>query len=120
MIDYQAWRGDTIAARAIAAWQRIQDRPTTLIVRRTGAALAAQTVRVDYTVGGREDEDVELNPHSLPGIARVLIYGVRGHATQPDTDLRRGDRAVIMGGEVEIVAVAFPPGELIATAELRF
>jgi hypothetical protein len=101
------------------AWRRIHDRPTTITIRRGGAALSAQTVRIEPLLGAREDDDRELNAAALPGVARAIVFGVRGHPTAADTNIQRGDRFIYSGGEAEVTAVVQLPGEVQALCEVR-
>lgn len=90
------WRGTsrlsapTASERAAAAWARINRKPDTITVIRAGVAQAAQVVRIEWNTG-MESKEVGLNSGSA---ARnyVRIFGIQGHNTQADTDLRRGDK----------------------------
>ena len=104
-------QGIGAAARAVRAWQRIQDRPTAMSTFRLGTA---QTVRIEYRQAGEQQSEGGTLSRQA-----VLIFGVIGHpdGTVLDTDLRQGDRFVLDGSEYEIVAVMRYPGELQAIAE---
>jgi hypothetical protein len=122
MPDFEGWLGsDPIrpAARAVAAWRRITDRPTSITIRRSGAALAAQTVRIEWSGYAREDEDRDVAADALPGVGRLTVFGVRGHASIADTDIQRGDRFTLGAAEVEVIALLLPPGEVQAVCEAR-
>jgi len=121
MPDFDNWRGytralDRDAARAAAAWERIQDEPTTIIVYRNGAAQAAQTVRLVWQQA-RPDEGVSATGKAA--IMQLVILGVRDHpdASVSDTDLAGGDRFVHDGQQYQVVDVVTLPGEVQAYTE---
>ncbi len=105
------WQSIDAGARAVRAWQRIQDRPTSITVFRLDTA---QTVRIEY----RQPTEQQV---SIGAAARqvVTVFGVVGHPdeTIADTDVQRGDRFVLGESEYEIVEVVYYPGELQATGE---
>lgn len=123
MPDFDAWRANE-QARAIEAWGRISEQPTTITIRRGTASggslmLDPQTVRVEYGSSAREDLDVRRGLNITPGVQRAVVFGVRNHPTVDDTDIQRSDRFVIDTAEFEVVAVIPAPGELQAICEAR-
>ncbi len=118
MPDFAAWRG-TDAARAAAAWARIEAQPTTITIRRGTETLAAQTVRIEYGDSAREDLDLRAGLNVVPGVQRAVVFGVRGHPTAADTDIERGDRFVIGATEFEVIGVITAAGEVQAICEAR-
>ncbi len=100
--------------RASAAWNRIQDKPTSVTVLRGNETLAAQTVRLEYRAMPGE----AAGGAGLASVRRVVVFGVRDHATAANTDLKKGDRFVLNGSqEYRVIDVVVYPGELQATAE---
>jgi hypothetical protein len=76
--------------RAAHAWRRINDKWTvvTSVAFRTsaGVTLAAQSVRI-------ESDNTATPAESAAGAApkrKVIVYGVRNHATLTDTDIKEG------------------------------
>jgi len=118
MPDLNAWlsqrgrRGLPTTARAVRAWQRILDRPSSVVVYRGGTAQAAQTVRVEFgdVVNARRDA-------GEASARTVTLLGVADHPEAADTDLRKGDRFTLAGAQYEVVDVIAAPGEIQARAE---
>jgi hypothetical protein len=104
--------------RAALAWRRIQDRPVSIVLAREGAGdLAAQTMRLesDNTVSDTTSSGTNMQT----AIQKVTLFGVRDHATIPDTDIERSDRFRIDGVRYEVMALMTPPGEVQAVCEAR-
>lgn len=94
-LDFGSWLSTSsdfapsASDRAVAAWSRIQDKPTSITITRKDTDLSAQTVRVEYSTGGTEQK-------SEGGVGTsaersVIIFGIKDHPTEDDTDIRRGD-----------------------------
>lgn len=120
MPDFQAWKrgGKAISGspRAVDAWRRIQDKPTQIIiVRDLGGALAEQTVRVEWS---GEVRDV-MGQVGTVGERQITVFGVQGHPTVPDTDIRRGDQFALDGVQYKVVDVLVTLGEIQARVEAR-
>lgn len=118
MPDFAAWRDDT-AARAEAAWGRIQQHSTRITIRRAGAPIAEQTVRIGLSSSAREDMDVRRGLNVVPGVQRAVAFGIRSHPTVPDTDIQHGDRFIVGATEYEVIGVVTLPGEVQAFCEAR-
>ncbi len=118
MPDLATWRKDP-AAIAVATWRRIQDHPTAITIRRAGAALDPQTVRIEFSDSAREDLDVRRGLNITPGVQRAVVFGVMGHPTVTDTDIQRADRFVIGVTEYEVIGVIAAAGEVQAVGEAR-
>jgi hypothetical protein len=90
------WQGNSFplpswlagADQAVDTAQVIADKTTSIVVRRNGADLAAQIVRIEELGGPGETR----GQNATVANAGVLIVGYRGHPTIADTDLKRGDR----------------------------
>lgn len=101
------------ASRAVTNWQRVLERPTTIVVERLGYA---QQVRLSYARNVfRESE------HAGETISReVVVYGVVGHPdpTVPDTVLMPNDVFRIDGSGTEYIIedVIQVPGGIQAIA----
>ena len=54
---------------------------------------------------------------STKGVIEVTLFGVQGHATVADTDIRTGDRFVLDNTEYEVSHVVKTTGEVQAHAE---
>lgn len=116
MPNMDNWPGSNILgrpnaqARAAAAWQRIQDKPSVITV--VGSA-TPQTVRIEFD---------NSNPRTVDGtpaaadVATLIIFGIRDHATLPDTALATGDRIIFDNEEYEVQDVVKTIGEIQARA----
>jgi hypothetical protein len=102
----------TAAARAADAWQRIQDKPTSITIRRNGTAQTAQTVRIEFddTATERITDNVSV------GLQTLIVFGVRGHATVTDTDIKPGDKFIAAKKEYEVLSLIHTTGEIQAIA----
>lgn len=78
----------TQATRAASTWVWISQNPSEITVSRGNTTLDAQTVRIESQIDVSE-------PASESGKAAkrmITLFGVVGHPSIADTDLRRGDR----------------------------
>ncbi len=98
------------ADRAAAAWSRIQDKPTSIIIVRDGVAQTAQTVRIEY---GNVSNEVQ-TAIGRNSVQDVVIFGIRNHLTLPDTDIRRGDTINIQSARYEVESILHTLGEVQA------
>ena len=104
-----------IQMRAQDAVKRIGEKPASVVFRRAnGTTLAAQTVRLEL------DNRASLSTSTAGSAPRmgVIVYGIRGHATLPDTDMKEGYRfnygadayriedIILQSGEIQGIAVA--------------
>lgn len=105
------------AQRAAMAWERIQDRPTSITVTRgTGTGrvtLAAQTVRLEWDDTSRRLDQAL----TTTTVSQVIVFGIRSHATLADTNLKTGDRFNADGTAYEVMTVVKPPGEIQAVCQ---
>ena len=117
MVTPLAWyahrHDDVSAQRAVAAWGRIQDNASSITIMRGSSNLSAQTVRVELVREGQDQPGMA----GEAGMWRAMVFGVRDHPTETDTDIQKGDRFVYGGSEYRVIAVAQWPGEVQATAE---
>lgn len=121
MPDVTSWLGGGAAIdpapRAIAAWTRIQHKPSAIQLKRHGVSglMAAQTVRIEYsdTRGGSE----VTGAGGKSSQQYLIIFGIRDHPTLPDTDIKRGDQLTIEGLQLRIIETVLTLGEIQAKAE---
>lgn len=118
MPDVTTWLLDTEAIdpepRAVLAWRRINDKPSSVSFRTAaGATLAAQTVRLEHDSRASQ-------PVSAAGpaaVRAVTIFGVRQHPTVTDTNVAAGYRFILDGEEYRVVDVVKTLGEVQAYCE---
>lgn len=99
--------------RAVRAWNRINDKPTSIVVKRNGTIMAAQTVRLEYAQGGL----MESTNIGSVGSQSVTVYGILSHPVAANTDIKIGDRFVYGGKEYEIKSTIITIGEIQGQAE---
>jgi hypothetical protein len=117
-IDISAWLGDTTAIseteRAALAYRRILDKPTSVVFKTAaGVTLAAQTVRVESDSIARP----AMSAAGLAPVRRVVVFGIKGHATLADTNMAEGYRFVLGNDELRIVDIILTLGEIQGLAE---
>jgi hypothetical protein len=107
------------AARAADAWRRINEKPATIIlIRSTGttkAAVAAQTVRVEYD--NQKSVPESSGAAGVSSVQRITLFGIRGHDTEDDTDIRRDDQFSYDSLKFRVVSVIKQTGEVQAKCE---
>lgn len=121
MLDFNAWleRGaEPLAAdgRASAAWRRIQEKPTEITVVRDETVLDPQTVRIEYSTLTIAQELTGGAGNS--GHQTAIVFGIRGHATLPDTDIERNDLFTAEGLQFRIISLTLTTGEIQGMAEV--
>lgn len=106
--DLAANPTNTEQLRAALAWRRINDKSSSIAFRTpTGTTLAAQTLRV-------ESDNRASMSESAAGAAptrKVIVFGIRNHATLADSDIKEGYRCVISNDEYRCVDVIDTLGE---------
>lgn len=119
MPNFSAWLIDltpmlSASDRAVLAWRRINDKPSSIVVKRDGTVLPPQTVRLEYS----ESEHHSIGEAGGVSVVRkVIVFGIANHPTLPDTDLQYGDRFAVDGVVFHVQMVMPTLGELQATAE---
>lgn len=100
--------------RARLAKRRIDRDPVTLaIVRNGGANPAEQAVRI--VMDGRTSPQILDSGDGVTANRRDgLLFGIRNHPTESDTDVQRGDLFRLNGQLYLVEAVTFLPGEVQA------
>ncbi len=119
MVDINAWlaSGNTApntTQRAVDAWKRISDKPTSITVNRNGTALPAQTVRIEYSESERV---VTGEANGMSAVRDVVVFGVKNHPSITDTNLQYGDLFAYDGQIFKVVFVMSTTGEIQANAE---
>lgn len=123
-IDFGGWLGvsgdlsalptATEEERAALAYARILDKPSSVAFKTpAGTVLTAQTVRLE------SDNSASL-AESEAGRAprrKLIIFGVRNHATVTDTDMAEGYRFVSGNDEYKVVDIIETLGEVQGIAE---
>ena len=101
--------------RAYDTARVIADKPTSITVRRAGATLDAQTVRLEVS----SHMPAQANgPNVTSTNLQTVVVGYKNHPTIADTDVQRGDRFFAGGQMYEVVQVlADVPDRLLAIAE---
>jgi hypothetical protein len=102
--------------RSITAWTRIQRNPTSIQIKRDrDSVMDAQTVRIEFPSSGHLSGESGVSASS--GMA--IVFGIKDHAIQDDTDIEVGDRFVVSGNQYLVMFVAEYPGEIQATCEVQ-
>lgn len=121
MVNFSNWLGtDTVLPdgynRAELVGVRIQEKPTSIVIMRDGAAdLAAQTVRIE-PMGYSSETEGQIN---TPSQATLVIMGYKGHPTVADTNIRRGDRFVAHDVLYDVIEVVHSfTDRVVATARV--
>jgi hypothetical protein len=103
-----------IRQRAGDAYRRISEKPTDVVFYDAeGLPLAAQTLRIEYDSSASASESVA----GAVSTRKLILFGINGHATQPDSDIKKGYRFVREAREYEVVSVIFQSGEVQATCQ---
>lgn len=106
---------DKEGERAALAYRRIQDKPTSVAFRTpAGATLAAQMVRIESDTSASMAE-------SAAGAAakrKVIVFGIRNHATLPNTQVGEGYRFIWAEDQYTVVDVILTLGEVQAICEV--
>lgn len=102
------------ATRAALAWRRIQDKPTSVAFRTpSGSTLSAQSVRVE----NESSASPTMSAAGKSAARRVVVFGIKGHATEADTDVAEGYRFILGGDEYRVQSIVLTIGEVQAFAE---
>lgn len=103
--------------RAVAAWGRINDRPSSITLYRDRVVLptGAQTVRLEYSEATTSAQ--KEGKAGMPSERQLIVFGVRDHPTVSNTDIERGDRFKHGGDWYSVVDVIRLPGEVQAYTE---
>lgn len=98
-----------IQMRAEDAVRRISEKPTTVVFKRAnGTTLPAQVVRLEW-------DNRSATLASVAGAGprmNLVIYGIRGHASLADTDMKEGYRFNFAGDAYRIEDIILQSGEV--------
>jgi hypothetical protein len=101
------------AYRAQRAWMRINDKPTNITIKRSGATVSAQTVRVELdSIANDINGD-----NAMPGRQRCVVFGIKDHPTLAATNIQEGDRFTVNKKAYEVISVIHLPGAIQAVGE---
>lgn len=124
MADASAWAGfgttTDASDRADAAWDRINEKPSSIRFIRGNnpkVTLPAQTIRIEYS--NQTSNSEPKGGAGMSGSQRAIIFGIRGHETEPDTDVLRDDRFAFNGQQFRVITVIFQTGEKQAMCEAQ-
>lgn len=121
MADASAWIGagttTAEADRAADAWERITEKPKSIVIRRGNTTLAAQTVRLEYSNSQSNAE--AKGGAGVSSVQQAIVFGIRGHETLPDTNIRRDDRFEDGGRQIRVISVIYQTGEVQAKCEVQ-
>lgn len=116
MPDIRAYaRGAAVTeSRAGDAWERIQDKPHSMIVLRGKTTLSAQTVRVEIE---NATSNVAGQGGANASSQKATVFGTFNHPTRPNLDIKPGDIFEYRGGRYRVSGVVEQIGEIQATCE---
>jgi len=103
------------ADRAIAAWDRIQRKPHSIVIRRGSSTLSAQTVRVEFKKSANLIRVPDANAENYE--RAVVVFGVKDHPDDAvaDTDIQAGDKFGLNAERFTVHDIVLLPGEIQAT-----
>lgn len=120
MGSFSAWLGDggmtapSESVRAALAWRRIGHKSESVQFRTpAGTTLPPQVVRVEHDSGA----GTATSEAGAGQVRKAVIFGIKGHATLPDTDIKEGYRCVLGGAEYRCVGTLLTIGEVQANME---
>lgn len=114
MPNFKNWGN---ANRAADAWERISERPTSILIVRGGVNQPAQTVRLEMDNTASE---ITGDGGTIISVRRGTIFGVKGHPSPsvPDTVLKKGDQFAINKVQHVVVSVIEQKGEIQAICQV--
>jgi hypothetical protein len=121
MADASAWlgigAGTTGSDRADDAWRRITEKPVTITIKRGSVTLDPQTGRFEYS--SQQGSQEAKGGAGMSSVQKGIFFGIRGHATEADTDIQRDDRFTLDGVQLRVVSVIKQTGEVQANCEVQ-
>lgn len=97
------------AQRAALAWRRISEKPSSITIVRVGAA---QTVRIESSGSSKRKGSA-----GETAVREVVVFGIRDHDAEDDTDIKRKDRFVYQNEEYQVTDIVLTLGEVQARCE---
>lgn len=104
---------EMVAQYAVDQWNHIQRHRQSITLVRGATTLAAQTVSIQP---GNEEHQAEINGVSVT-VRDIVIFGVVGHPTVADTDIKKGDQFAYLGRLYKVTDVIVNEGSKQAWAE---
>lgn len=101
--------------RSVDAWRRISEKPTSIIVVRGNADLPAQTVRLEWN---NTTNEITGAGNTIVSVQRATLFGVKGHQTIADTNIKKGDRFKAHDMIFRVLSVIPQTGEIQALCEV--
>lgn len=113
MPNLNAWFGESLGPLDAAQMSEdaaliIGDKPSSVQINRTGSGTfigapngVAQMIRQEAI----SDPSKIVGLNLASGEQGVLVYGYRGHATIPDTDIKKGDWYISDGFKVTVIDI---------------
>jgi hypothetical protein len=102
------------AQRAINAWLRIGDKPSSITIYRNAVAQTAQTVRLEFDDGTKQDTLSKAG--GTTNERELVIFGVKDHPTITATNLQDDDTFSYENQNYQVKGVINLPGEVQARA----
>lgn len=98
------------------AWRLIERKPVSLVITRgTSTQLPAQTVRVELSNAQVEKQG---GSGALAVMRDAVVFGVSGHETIDDTDIKRNDRFEYKNREYRVLDINEVVGGIQAHCEV--
>lgn len=101
--------------RADDAWARINDKSSSIKLVRKDTTLAAQTVRLELD---NTTTEVTGAGGTIVSVQRGRVFGVRGHCSIANTDIKKGDRFSVDGVQYRVLSIINQTGEIQAAVEV--
>lgn len=102
--------------RAAEAWWRIQRDPDSVVFKTAaGVKLAPQIVRLESD----NSASVAESTAGTAPVRKVIIYGIKGHSTIPNTDMKEKYTFIFQNEEYVCVDVISVYGEIQGIFEAR-
>jgi hypothetical protein len=103
-----------VAQIAIDQWSIIQENRHSIVVIRGSLTLDAQTVSIQP---GNEERQIETQSGKTETLREVVIFGIKGHPTIPDTSLEKDDQFEYLERLYKVTDVIVNQGSCQAWAE---
>ena len=97
------------------AWRLIQRKPASIAVVRGASTLNAQTVRVELSNAQVEEKG---GSGALAVMRDAVLFGVRGHESITDTDIKRNDLFEYDGQDYRVMDINKVVGGIQAHCEV--
>jgi len=114
MIPTSPIQAKRITQRAQDAAKRIGEKPTSVVFNvptpgnPKGVNIAAQTVRLEFD---NRSAVISSTAGAAPRM-NLIIYGIRGHPTLPDTNMKEGYRFSVGGDGYTVTDIILQLGEV--------